>query len=59
MSSVAAGTNVNIVATPDSGYKVYTVTVMKTGGEQAVAVNSMSFTMPAYDVTVSVTFKSY
>ncbi|MBQ9664329.1 MAG: LysM peptidoglycan-binding domain-containing protein [Oscillospiraceae bacterium] len=59
VSSVAAGTNVNIVATPDSGYKVYTVTVMKTGGEQAVAVNSMSFTMPAYDVTVSVTFKSY
>ena len=59
MGSANSGANVKIVATPDAGYKVYTVTVMKTGGEQAVAVNSMSFTMPAYNVTVSVTFKSY
>ena len=59
LTTAAAGTNVKIVATPDSGYKVYTVTVMKTGGEQAVAVNNMSFVMPSYDVTVSVTFKSY
>ena len=59
LTSATPGTNVKIVATPDSGYKVYTVTVMKTGGEQAVAVNSMSFVMPSYDVTVSVTFKSY
>ena len=58
ITTAANGTNVQIVATPESGYKVYTVTVMKTGGEQAVTVNSMSFTMPAYDVTVSVTFKA-
>ena len=59
VSSAAAGATVKIVAAPDSGYKVYTVTAMKTGGEQAIAVNSMSFTMPSYPVTVSVTFKSY
>ena len=59
IAGASAGTNVKIVASPEAGYKVYTVTVMKTGGEQAVAVNSMSFKMPAYDVTVSVTFKSY
>ncbi len=59
VTSAPAGSTVKIVATPDTGYKVYTVTVMKTGGEQAVAVNSMSFTMPSYPVTVSVTFKTY
>ena len=59
ISGASAGMDVNIVATPEAGYKVYTVTVMKTGGEEAVAVNSMSFKMPAYDVTVSVTFQAY
>ena len=49
---------VQIAAYPEAGYKVNTVTVMKTTGEEAVAVNSMSFKMPEYDVVVSVTFKA-
>ena len=59
INTAPAGANVKIIATPEAGYKVYTVTVLKTGGEEAVAVNSMSFTMPNYDVTVSITFKAY
>ncbi len=52
------GATVQIVAYPESGYNVNTVTVMKYGSEEAVAVNSMSFKMPAYDVVVSVTFRA-
>ena len=55
--AIAPGASVKIVATPDAGYKVYTVTVMKAGTEQALPVGNMNFTMPAYDVTVNVTFK--
>ena len=52
------GSTVQIAASPEAGYRVNTVTVMKVGGEEAVAVNSMSFKMPEYDVVVSVTFKA-
>ncbi len=50
------GKVLKIVASPEAGYKVNTVVVLKSGGEEAVAVNSMSFKMPESDVTVSVTF---
>ena len=58
MNDIPAGSSVNIVASPDVGYKVYTVVVTKAGTEQALPVGNMNFTMPAYDVTVSVTFKA-
>ena len=48
----------NIVASPDAGYKVYTVVVTRAGTEQALPISGTNFTMPASDVTVSVTFKA-
>ena len=56
--AIAPGVNVKIVAAPDAGYKVYTVTVLKAGTDQALPVGNMNFTMPAFDVTVNVTFKT-
>ena len=52
------GKVLKIVASPEAGYKVNTVVVLKSGGDEAVAVNSMSFKMPESDVTVSVTFNA-
>lgn len=51
---VAAGTAVTIAATPASGYKVGDITVKQ--GSTAVKVTNNKFTMPAGDVTVTVTF---
>jgi hypothetical protein len=58
ITEAGAGNSVTIVATPDTGYKVYSVTVTKAGTEQALPVGNMVFIMPNYDVTVSVTFKA-
>ena len=55
-----AGETVTITASPDSGYKVNTVTVTDTdSGTVAVSGtgNTRTFTMPAKDVTVKVTFQ--
>ena len=57
-SNVAAGQTVTISATPDAGYVVDTVTVVKTGTNEAVPVSNMTFTMPNVPVTVSVTFRA-
>ena len=51
----AEGTEVAITATPATGYKVGTTTV--TAGETNVTVTDGKFTMPAANVTVTVTFK--
>lgn len=50
-----AGTEITITATPADGYEVDTVTV--TGASGTVTVADNKFTMPAEDVTVTVTFK--
>ena len=52
------GTTVAITATPNPGYMVNSYSVFKTGAPSiTVAVSSNgTFTMPAYDVTVSATF---
>ena len=55
-SSAIAGKEVTITATPSDGYVVDEITVM--AGETAVAVNNNKFTMPAANVTVTVTFKA-
>ncbi len=51
---VAAGAEVTIAATPGSGYKLGSITVKQ--GSTAITVTNNKFTMPAGDVTVTVTF---
>lgn len=58
ISSALEGQTVTIIPTASSGYTVDTVTVKQTASPYtAVTVSSNSFTMPAYPVTISVTFK--
>ncbi len=53
-----AGKTVNVVATPDLGYGIDTISVTKVGDTSTgVAVNNNSFIMPSYSVIVNVTFK--
>ena len=52
-TNCAAGTTVNLTATPASGYVFDSWVVYKTGDVNTnITVNGNSFTMPAYDVTV-------
>lgn len=58
VGTASAGQLVSVVCTPDTGYAVDTIKVVKVGdASTGVAVNSSSFVMPGYAVTVSVTFK--
>ncbi len=53
------GTEVTIAATPSEGCAVKSIVVAKTGDpETTVTVTDNKFAMPAYGVTVTVTFKS-
>ena len=60
-TSAAEGDTVTVTTTPDSGYEVDTVTYTPVGGSAKDATGSSSntytFTMPAANVTVNVTFK--
>ena len=59
VTSAKSGDTVTITPTASSGYEVDTISVYKTGDTNTtVAVSSNAFTMPAYDITVSVTFKA-
>ena len=58
VAAAPAGSDVRIVAEPENGYKVYSITVTKTGTNQAFPVGPSNFTMPNCDVTVTVTFKT-
>lgn len=51
------GQVVTIYPIPDKGYVLNGISVTKTGGTEAVAVTNNSFTMPDYEVSISVTFK--
>ncbi|MGN0108377.1 MAG: hypothetical protein ACI4A5_11880 [Hominilimicola sp.] len=56
-SKVVAGTKFTIVATPDTNYEVGTVTVSYNDVEdKTLTPEGDVFTMPEYDVTVTVTF---
>lgn len=59
VTSANAGDTITITPTPSSGYELDKVTVFKTSDTNTpVVLNSNTFTMPAYDVTVNVTFKT-
>lgn len=60
-TSAAEGDTVTVNTTPDSGYEVDTVTYTPDGGTATNATgsgNTYTFTMPAANVTVNVTFKT-
>lgn len=58
VAKAAVGDIVTIAPTASSGYEVDAVSVCKTGETSStVAVSGSTFTMPGYNVTVSVTFK--
>lgn len=57
-SSAVEGTLVNLTATPDNGYSLYSYYVYKTGDINTIVYSGSgnTFTMPAYDVTVAASF---
>ena len=59
-ATAAAGETITVTANPAANYKLKTLTVTETGGSNTVTptmgVNSATFTMQAYPVTVSATF---
>ncbi len=57
VTTAVAGQTVTIVATPEPGYEVDKVTIMKVGGGDYVIPNGMTFIMPNYAISVQVTFK--
>ena len=57
-STVVAGTKFTVATTPADTYEVDTVTVSYNDGEaKTLTADNGVYTMPAYDVTVTVTFK--
>lgn len=57
-SKVVAGTKFTVATTPADTYEVDTVTVSYNDGEaKTLTADNGVYTMPAYDVTVTVTFK--
>ena len=57
-SKVVAGTKFTVATTPADTYEVDTVTVSyNDGAEKTLTADNGVYTMPAYDVTVTVTFK--
>jgi len=59
VTTAQAGKTVKVVATPDTGYTVDTIKVVKVGeASTIVGVSDGYFTMPSYSVVVSVTFKT-
>jgi hypothetical protein len=53
----AAGEEITVTATPAEGYELDAITVTGVNSNLAVVVTDGKFTMPADDVTVTVTFK--
>ena len=58
-SKPASGTEVTVTATAPTGKMLDKIEVTKTGGTEKVTLSGTKFTMPNYDVTVTVTFKPY
>ena len=58
VKTATAGQTVSVVCTPDTGYAVDTIKVVKVGdANTSTTVTNNSFVMPAYSAIVSVTFK--
>lgn len=57
VESAAAGREVSLTVTPDSGYKLSEIVVVTTPGGETVEVKGNKFIMPASNVTVSATFE--
>lgn len=55
--SIAWGTEVTVIPSPDSGYEVDTVIWTPAGGSATDITSNKKFTMPKESVTVTVTFK--
>ena len=56
-TSAKSGTTINLTATPNNGYSLYSWYVFKTGDmNTTVNVSGNSFVMPAFNVTVMATF---
>ena len=58
VNSANAGETVNVVAIPDKGYRVNDIIVYKTSSTERISVTNSSFVMPAYDITIYVTFRA-
>ena len=57
VNSANQGQTVTVVPIPDKGYSLESITVTRAGSAERVAVSGNSFVMPAYEVTIVVTFK--
>ena len=57
VNSAKAGDTVTVVTVPDPGYKVNDIIVYKTSTTERIQVKDSSFTMPASDITIYVTFR--
>ena len=56
-TSARSGMTINLTATPNNGYSLYSWYVFKTGDmNTSVSVSGNSFVMPAFNVTVMATF---
>ena len=58
VNSAPAGATVTVVTIPDQGYKVNDIIVYKTSSTERVTVTNSTFVMPAYDITIYVTFRA-
>lgn len=58
VNSAPAGTTVTVVTVPDQGYKVNDIIIYKTASTERVKVTKSTFVMPAYDITIYVTFRA-
>ena len=57
VQSALSGSTINLIATPNNGYSLYSWYVYKTGDmSTTVMVSDNSFVMPAFNVTVTATF---
>jgi hypothetical protein len=55
LGGIMQGTEITVVATPDTGYALQSITY-RTAGGATVPVTGGRFTMPAEDVTVDAVF---
>ena len=57
-SNATEGTKITVTATPNSGYEIDKITYTSESGSETDITSNKSFTMPAANVTVNVSFKA-